>query len=230
MTLSDFDAHLIGHGNGREEPLKITHTIPKEHFLIPSHYESEVASVLIPNGLLRDRIERLAADIRKFYSPNDTIHLICLLKGSRGFFAELVAVLNRIYRYTDGQAVAPFKEYYVRLKKDPNHPGHIHAVSDDLTELRGGNVLIVEDLVDTGATLSKFCRQVLDIKPKSLRVASLLEKRNEKGEVAFKADFVGFSIPNLFVVGYCMDLQERFRDLEHMVLLNDEAFDKYKKV
>ena len=226
MTLTEYDGHHVGHGLGREGPIVIsdTHTFDKDVFLLPSHYSKDVSKVLIPRGLIRDRIEKLAYDILHCYAPGEPLHLICVLKGSRGFFTELTSVLNRIYRYTEGHTEPPFIEYYVRLKKDQLHKGHIHTVSDDLTPLHGKHVLIVEDLVDSGVTLSRFCRQVLDLKPKSLRTATLLEKRKLNGAPAFKADFAGFSVPDVFVVGYCIDLRERYRDLDHISVLTDEAY------
>ena len=226
MTLANYDGHHVGHGTGREEPIVIgdNEILSKDMFLIPNHYSRDISSVLVPKGLINDRIEKLAYDILKSHPSGEPLHLICILKGSRGFFNELISVLNRIYQYSDAFNQPPFVEYYVRLKKDPIHKGHIQAVSDDLTMIMGKNVVIVEDLVISGNTLSRFCRQVLDLKPKSLRVATLLEMRRPNGAAAFKADFAGFSIPEANVVGYCIDLRERYRDLEHISILTEEAF------
>jgi len=225
MTLTTYDGHHIGHGLGREEPIVIADdkTFNKDFFLIPHHYQKDISKILIPRGLIRDRVEKLACDILRAYAPGEPLHLICVLKGSRGFFTELTSVLNRIYRYSEDHKEPPFVEYYVRLKKDLVHKGHIHAVSDDLSPLQGKQVLIVEDMVDSGATLSRFSRQVLDLKPKSLRTVTLLEKRKVEGKPAFKADFAGFSVPDVFVAGYCIDLRERYRDLDHIAVLTDEA-------
>ena len=129
-----------------------------------------------------------------------------------------------MYQYSEGRKQPPFIEYYVRLKKDPIHKGHIQAVSDDLTPIIGKSVVILEDLVISGNTLRRFCRQVLDLKPKSLRVATLLEMRRSNGTLGFKADFTGFSVPEANIVGYCIDLRERYRDLEHISVLTEEAF------
>ena len=230
MTLSGYDAHILGHGKGREEPIVIEESkmLDKDQFVLPAHYAEDIKSILLTRGMIEDRIEKVAFDISRYYPSTESLHIICLLKGGRMFFQNLTDTLNRIYRFKDGQEQPPFVEYFVNLKKDKLHPGHIHTLSDDLSGLSGKNVLVVEDLVDTGKTLSKFCRSILELEPKSLRVASLFEKRTSKDGVTFKADFAGFSIPDLFVVGNCMDLNERFRDLEHLAILTDEAYSKYK--
>ena len=231
MPLEAFDVHHVGHGHGRAEAVVISDNrlCDKEAVLVPAHYKDDIAGILVPRGLIRDRIERLAADIRKFYG-NEAVHIVCVLKGSRGFFGELVRVLNsmRLYQTASDSVVTepPFFEYYVRLKKDPNHPGHVHAISDDLSPLIGKNVLVVEDMINTGLTLSRFCRQLLDMKVKTVRVAALLEKRKADSTAArktFKADFVGFSVPDRFIVGFCLDHNEKYRDLQHLAVLNEDA-------
>ena len=219
MTLDQYDVHSLGHGHGREQPLVISDTkeIPKAQLLIPDHYKEFLHSILIPRGLIRDRIEKMAMEVVSSCCSEGPLQIICILKGSRGFFETLISILNRIFRYRDHHTEPPFVEYYVRLKKDPHDPNRVQTLSDDLSPLQGNNVLIVEDLIASGLTLSRFCRQLLDQKPRSIRVACLLEKRTKKR--AFKADFVGFSIPDKFVVGYGLDHEEKYRDLEHLAVL-----------
>ena len=202
----------------------------KEHFLIPGHYRDDIRSIMIPRGVMLDRIEKLAMDIHDVYG-NDELHIICVLKGSRGFFSALVEILNRIRRYTPGHKSPPYIEHYVRLKSysGMESTGRVQVMADDLSTLMGKHVLVVEDIVDTGRSLSYFCRQLLDYKIKTLRIASLLEKRTPKS-VGFKADFVGFQIPDEFIVGFCLDYNEMFRDLEHLAILSECGIDKYKNL
>jgi hypoxanthine phosphoribosyltransferase len=175
-----------------------------------------------------DRAEKLAMDIHEKYGGEE-LHIICVLKGSRGFFSALVDILNRIHRYTTGHSRPPYIEHYVRLKSysGMESTGRVQIMADDLSTLHGKHVLVVEDIVDTGRSLSYFCRQLLDYQPKTVRVASLLEKRTPKS-VGFLADFVGFSIPDVFIVGFCLDYNEMFRDLEHLAVLDQSGIDKYK--
>ena len=224
----------VGRGINRREPLYISDKEEQygyystDKFLIPPHYRNDVKSVMIPRGLATDRIEKLAMDIKQFYGSQE-LHLICILKGSRGFFSHLVECLNRLYQYTDGHSRPPYMEHYVRIKSylDSTNTPRINIMSDDLSVLKGKNVLIVEDIIDSGKTLKTFCRSLLDFHVTSLRIASMIEKRRQSPTL--RGDFVGFSCPSKFISGYCIDYNEMFRDLEHIVVLKDEAIEKYKK-
>ena len=87
----------------------------------------------------------------------------------------------------------------------------------------------MEDIIDTGNTLTKFCDHLQkNHNCKSIRVASLLEKRTPKS-CGFKGDFVGFDVPDVFLVGYCLDYNEHFRDLDHVCALNPSGIEKYRE-
>lgn len=105
----------------------------------------------------------------------------------------------------------------------------LEVIGEDLAMVRNANVLVVDDIIDTGNTLRKFITWLKDyLSPKTVGVAALLERRNQKtidGEESpevFYGDFVGFSIPSGFVVGFGLDYNEYFRDLEHVCLLNND--------
>lgn len=225
----------VGRGLSRKEPLYIPEDescygyYTPDKFLIPPHYRADVKAVMIPRGLATDRIEKLAMDISQYYGSQE-LHLLCILKGSRGFFSHLVECLNRLYQYTDGHSRPPYMEHYVRIKSymdESSATPKINIMSDDLSVLKGKDVLIVEDIIDSGKTLRTFCKSLLDYHVGSLRIASMIEKRRDVPTV--RADFVGFSCPSKFIAGYCIDYNEMFRDLEHIVVLNEDAIEKYKK-
>lgn len=225
----------VGQGLDRKEPIEVPEgpssqfNFSKDLFLIPSHYAQDVHSVLIPRGLAVDRIAKLAIDIKEVYG-NEELHLICILKGSRGFFSQLVESLDRLYMYTEGNARPPYMEHYVRIKSCVDAAGnhHINIMSGDLSVLKGKHVLIVEDIIDSGKTLKAFCRSLLDYHVQSLRIASMIEKRSTKSS-GLRGDFVGFSVPgSAFVGGFCIDYQEMFRDLPHVCTLEQSAVEKYK--
>jgi hypoxanthine phosphoribosyltransferase len=223
------DPELIGKGKGRIDPVFVTADgFAKSDFLIPAHYRDDLEKVLIPRGLVIDRVERLAVDIRDTYGDVE-LHALCVLKGSRGFFAELLKVLNRIHRYTKHEH-PPFYEHYVRIKSYENteSTGKVNIMCESLHLLEGKDVLIVEDIIDTGTTLTRFCNQLLELKPRSIRVASLVEKRTPKSN-GFVADFAGFSVPDEFLVGYCLDYNEVYRDLDHICTLGESGIKKYAK-
>jgi hypoxanthine phosphoribosyltransferase len=231
MTLDAYDNHHVGHGHGREEPVYIeeaTEYFSPGDFLVPAHYADQLSTIIIPRGMIEDRIEKMAWDIYNCYKgDNEPVHLICVLKGSRGFFQELITVLNRIFRFTEGHEHPPFLEYYVRVKKVEmaNRETKMFIMTDDLTPLMGKHVLVVDDLVATGLTISRFCQQLFSMKPKSLRIAVLLEKRTDalKDKPKFKADFSGFSVPDHFFVGAYLDRNEHYRDLEHIAILKSDS-------
>jgi hypoxanthine phosphoribosyltransferase len=202
----------------------------KDHFLVPSHYKHDIKSIMIPHGLMIDRIEKLAMDIYEHYGDQE-LHIICILKGSRGFFSALIEVLNRIRRYSGHHTNPPYIEHYVRLKSysGMESTGKVQIMADDLSTLHGKHVLVVEDIVDTGRSLSYFCRSLLQYKPSTVKIATLLEKRTPKS-IGFKADFVCFEIPDAFAVGFSLDFCEFFRDMNHLAVLDPAAIEKYRQM
>jgi hypoxanthine phosphoribosyltransferase len=147
------------------------------------------------------------------------LHVVCILKGSRGFFTALLKYLSNVTLYLQTQENPPFLEHYCRIlpRKADGDDQDITIVSEDLSTLRGKNVLVIEDMINTGQTLGMFCNKMKTYEPYSLLVASLLEKENAK----FKGDFVGFSVPDEFLVGFSLDHEERYRDLDHICVLSE---------
>lgn len=98
--------------------------------------------------------------------------------------------------------------------KNQESNGEVQIIgSDDMSNIKGKNVLIVEDIIDTGRTMVKLLKTMEKYSPKQVRVCSLLVKRTSRSN-GFLPDYAGFSIPEKFVVGYALDLNEHFRDLE----------------
>jgi len=97
----------------------------------------------------------------------------------------------------------------------------------DPESLNGRHVVLCEDIVDSGLTMRSLIPHILErAEPKTLEVACLLEKRSERS-TGFKADYVGFSIPDKFVVGYCLDYNEAFRDMEHICVINEAGIAQF---
>ena len=116
----------------------------------------------------------------------------------------------------------PFTFDFIRVKsyRGTGSTGQIEIIGADLKKLTGEHLVLVEDIVDTGTTMTQLIPVLEKQQPASLKVASLLEKRTSRS-CGYKADFVGFSIPDEFVVGYCLDYNEAFRDLNHICIIND---------
>ncbi|CAM9270350.1 unnamed protein product [Discosporangium mesarthrocarpum] len=182
---------------------------------------------MIPHGLIVDRIEKLAQVIREDYES--TIHLVCVLKGGNAFFQDLLTALRRYHDFSKHTYV-PFTYDFIRVKsyKGTQSLGSVQITGADLSALAGKDVLLVEDIIDTGLTMSSLLPVLEARGANSVRVASLLEKRTDKS-CGYKADYTGFSIPDKFVVGYCLDFNEYYRDMNHICIIGDEGIERFAK-
>lgn len=157
---------------------------------------------------IQERVAAMGATIRAEHG-DDPLTCICVLKGSFLFMADLVRAIGGDVR-CEFLAAASYhggtrSTGVVRIEHDLRHP------------IEGHRCLLVEDIVDTGLTLDHLLRTLRLRGPSSLRVASLLDKA-ENREVEVPIDYVGFTIPNHFVVGYGLDLGERFRNLPEIAI------------
>ncbi|XP_028412331.1 hypoxanthine-guanine phosphoribosyltransferase-like [Dendronephthya gigantea] len=204
-------------------------TFSKEMFCIPHHYEDFLDSVMIPKGLILNRVERLARDICHDFSHGPLVALCCL-KGGYQFFSHLSEFIIN-YNGTSGKSV-PFSIDFIRLKSYENasSTNNVKIIGgDDLSSVTGKNVLIVEDIIDTGKTMEKMLETVAKFKPAQVKVVSLLVKRTHLRSSNYRPDYIGFEIPNKFVVGYALDYNEYFRDLNHICVINEKGIEKYGK-
>ncbi|XP_014036473.1 phosphoribosyltransferase domain-containing protein 1 isoform X2 [Salmo salar] len=175
-----------------------------ELFTYPEHYREDIESVYIPHGVIMDRTERLARHIMDDIGDHDMV-VLCVLKGGYKFCSDLVEFI-----------------------KNDQSTEDLHIIgSQDLSVLRGKNVLIVEAIVDTGKTMKALLKHVEAFEPKMVKVAGLLVKR-VSNVVGSLPDYVGFEIPNRFVVGYALDYNEYFRDLNHICVISEIGKVKYK--
>uniref|UniRef100_A0A665X6N0 Hypoxanthine phosphoribosyltransferase n=1 Tax=Echeneis naucrates TaxID=173247 RepID=A0A665X6N0_ECHNA len=190
-------------------------------FTYPEHYHEDIESVYIPHGVIMNRIERLAHYIMDDFGDNN-IMVLCVLKGGYKFCADLVEFIKILGRNSNKylQTRVEFirlKSYLVSGRSCWIHNDHstedLHIVgSSDLSFLHGKCVLIVEAIVDTGKTMKALLEHVESVEPKMVKVAGLLVKRIPNMAENL-LDYVGFEIPNRFVVGYALDYNEYFRDL-----------------
>ncbi|XP_009880096.1 PREDICTED: hypoxanthine-guanine phosphoribosyltransferase [Charadrius vociferus] len=196
-------------------------------FCIPKHYADDLEKVYIPHGLIMDRTERLAREIMKGMGGHHIVAL-CVLKGGYKFFADLLDYIKALNRNSDKSI--PMTVDFIRLKSYCNDQstGDIKVIGgDDLSTLTGKNVLIVEDIIDTGKTMKTLLSLLKQYNPKMVKVASLLVKRTPRS-VGYRPDFVGFEVPDKFVVGYALDYNEYFRDLNHICVISETGKQKYK--
>ena len=156
------------------------------------------------------RVEALGREIRESYG-DETITAIAVLKGSFMFLADLVRAIG-------GDVRVEFLG--VSSYSGTESTGQVAITHDLRSSIEGQHVLVVEDIVDTGLTL-EFLLRSLDVRaPASLKVATLLDKPSRRVKQV-EADFVGFTIPNIFVVGYGLDVDERYRNLPFIGQMTD---------
>jgi hypoxanthine phosphoribosyltransferase len=164
--------------------------------------------------LRRDAIERRVAEMGRQMSRDlrgRRVHLIAVLKGASIFLADLVREMSLDvsldFISVSSYGVGTHSSGQVRLTKDLD------------SSIEGLNVILVEDILDSGLTMSYLERILLQRRPGSLRIATLLVKRRRRVQPV-RVDYVGFRIPNRFVVGYGLDYDERYRNLRDICVLS----------
>jgi hypoxanthine phosphoribosyltransferase len=171
---------------------------------------SESIRVLISKTRIQRRIAEMAKEIRKHF-PTEPLHLVGVLKGSVFFLTDLAKQLSGIVSM-DFIAVSSYGT-------GTHSSGEVKLTRDLDSSIEGKIVIVVEDILDTGMTLQYLLRVFEQRKPALLRIAVLLDKP-ERRIAAVHADYVGFTIPNEFVVGYGLDYAERYRNLPDIGVLS----------
>ncbi|MCK9230620.1 MAG: hypoxanthine phosphoribosyltransferase [Syntrophales bacterium] len=170
-------------------------------------------SILFDKTRIAERVRELAAEISRDYEGKDLV-IVAILKGAFMFLADLsrhisvghVIDFARLASYGSGTESRGVAE----IRMDMEIP------------VRGRDVLIVEDIIDTGITIAFFAERLKGRTPRSLRSCTLIDKK-ERRETEFQADYVGFSVRNGFVVGYGLDYDEQYRCLPDIYLLDETA-------
>ncbi len=173
----------------------------------------EKISVLIPEEEIEKRTRELAEEISRDYEGK-TLHVICVLKGGVFFMTHLAKRLT-VPVTMDFMSVSSYGD-------DTKTSGIVRIVKDLDQPLEGKDVLVIEDIVDSGRTLAYLLGLLKDRKPASLRLCSLLEKPSRR-EVDVDIDYLGFEIPNKFVVGCGMDYKQLYRNLPYVGVVELEG-------
>ena len=160
--------------------------------------------VMLDQATIAARVQAMAAEIRRDAGPDAPVHLVAVLKGAFVFLADLM-------RAFDGPVTCDFIAVS-SYGSGTTSSGEVRLDKDVGRGLEGRDVIIVEDIVDTGLTLS-YLQEILRARgPKSVRTACLLSKPSRR-KIDVKVDYVGFTIEDKFVVGYGLDVDERYRNL-----------------
>ncbi|HTJ31586.1 MAG TPA: hypoxanthine phosphoribosyltransferase [Acidobacteriaceae bacterium] len=172
--------------------------------------QKQALEVLYTRDQIAERIREMGAQITRDMAGEKLV-MIGVLKGAAPFLADLA-------RAVDVDATFDFVAVKSYARGSRTSSGAVKLIKDLDEPLEGKHVLVVEDILDTGITLSYLRKMFLAHHPKSLRIAALLDKPSRRIE-KIEADYVGFSIPNLFVIGFGMDYSERFRNLPDICLM-----------
>jgi hypoxanthine phosphoribosyltransferase len=169
--------------------------------------------VLIPSEKIQERIRELGEEISRDY-PDGELHFVCILKGACFFLTDLARAMRRNV-LIDFMGISTYA-------KGKTSSGEVKVTKDLDTSVEGAHLVIVEDIVDTGVTLNYLIHLLEQRKPKSLRVATLLDKPVRRQRTVAVA-YVGFQIPDTFVVGYGLDYAEKYRNLDDVCALEAET-------
>src|SRR5208282_536892 len=170
---------------------------------------AETLRVLLPRARIARRVRQLGRQISRDFR-GERVLLVGVLKGACIFLADLSReiALNATFDFLAAGSYGQSNET----------SGQVRLLKDLDTSIEGRNVILVEDILDTGVTLNYLVRLLRERHPKALRVAALLDKADRRVQ-PFEADYVGFRIPNHFVVGYGLDYAERYRNLRDICVV-----------
>lgn len=174
----------------------------------------DVSEVLISHQQIRERTEELGRQITEDYDGKDPL-LICILKGGLMFLADLMREVD-LPLEIDFIAVSSYGD-------STESSGVVRILMDLERNIQGRHVLIVEDIIDTGRTLSYIIENLRTRGPASIRVCTLLDKPARR-ELEIPIDYVGFAIPDRFVIGYGLDYGEIYRNLPFVGVLKPELY------
>jgi len=168
-------------------------------------YREFLAETLIDEETLQNRIVEIGEEINRDYAGTDSLLLICVLRGGMVFLVDLMRHLT-VPHQIDFMAIT---SYGAGARESE---GNVRVTLDLQTNIRDKDVLLVEDIIDSGHTISHVLELLSTRQPRSLKVCSLLDKA-ERREVVVPIHYRGFEIPNKFVFGYGLDLDEYYRNL-----------------
>lgn len=180
---------------------------------VPKQWKEELAEVLLDEKQIETRVSALARQIQRDYGGKE-LAIVALLNGTVLFLADLIRWLEMPLRL-DFIGVSSYGR--------GTSPGQLVFTKELGLDVRGRDVLLVDDILDTGRTLKKVVQKLRRLKPNSIRICVLLEKKARRKE-QIEADYVGFEIPDAFVVGYGLDYAERYRNLPFVGVLKPEIY------
>ncbi len=177
--------------------------------------DADIEKILLSQEQIKTRIHELAEELMEEYADKDPV-FVGVLKGVVVFYADMV----RAFR-----APCQMDFMWVSSYAGTESTGNMLVRQDVSGELKGRHVVILEDVFDTGRSLQFVYEHLLTKEPASVKICTLLDKPSRRLEnITLQADYVGFTIPNAFVVGYGLDYNEHYRNLPYVGILKPEIY------
>jgi hypoxanthine phosphoribosyltransferase len=176
----------------------------------PDFPYSFIDQMIIPEADIKARVKALGETITRDYQDSDRLLLLGLLRGSVVFLTDLMREIRRDITM-DFMSVSSYNK--------SESSGFVRIDSDHKTNIRGWDVVLIDDIIDTGYTIRTVYNLLIDRGPRSLKVCALLDKP-ERHKTEIHIDYLGFSIPDYFVVGYGLDYDEKGRNLPYIASVN----------
>lgn len=177
---------------------------------------ADIDHILLTEEEIHRKVEEMAQKLNEAYRGKEVL-CVCILKGSTIFFSDLTRKLDFPVQFefmiVSSYASGTVSQGVLNIKKDLDQP------------LEGKHIIVVEDILDTGNTLYHLKNELLARNPESFAICCLLDKPSRR-EVDISADYIGFEIPNEFVVGYGLDFDENYRQLPYIGVLKSECYEK----
>lgn len=179
--------------------------------------EKNIQEILLSEEQIRSRVEELGRILTEEYKDKDPV-VVGVLKGVVVFYADMIRQIK---------TPCQMDFMWISSYQGTNSTGNMIVKRDVSADIRGRHVLILEDIFDTGNSLDFTYKHLLSKEPASLKICTLLDKpERRKPGITLQADYVGFTIPNAFVVGYGLDFNEHYRNLPYVGVLKPEAYEK----
>lgn len=179
--------------------------------------DSRIKKVLFTKEQIEEKIKELANWVNQNYKNSKDLIIVGLLKGSIPFLAQLIKDIE-VDHELDFIVASSYSG-------KTSSTGNIKIIMDLATDILGKDVLIVEDIIDSGITLEKVKNNLLARKPKSLKIMTLLDKPFKR-KVNIKADIFGFEVPDEFLVGFGLDVKEKLRNIPYIGIFKKECLDE----
>ena len=177
--------------------------------------EKDVLEVLLSEEQIQNRIRELGEILSEEYADKDPI-IVGVLKGVVVFYADMIRQIK---------VPCQMDFMWISSYSGTNSTGNMEVKRDVSADIEGRHVLILEDIYDTGSSLDFTYKHLLAKNPASLKICTLLDKPERRNPgITLKPDYVGFTIPNAFVIGYGLDFNEHYRNLPYVGILKPEAY------